>query len=174
MVATKRPARRRRLDPHVRREQLLGTALRVVGQLGDCYFPSWKHLLVALRQRILEDYAREVADKFARANKETWRPTFEEACIHFVDFVVKLGGLHEALFHGPIADHPIDKEQSAPNTLARILHLGMELGAIEAVDIEPCAHLLFSILHSTADAIGQGGDRERFLGCMRKLFCRWL
>jgi len=184
--------RRRRLDPEVRREQLLATAMRVVNRRGACriedvtsaarvakgtfylYFPSWEHLLVALRDRILDQFAREVEDQFRSMDRATWRASCEAECARFVDFVVGLGGLHAALFHGPIADRPVDNGRSARSLIARILRRGMELGAIEQLDIEPCAALLFGILHSTADEIARGGDRDRLVDVMRQVVRRWL
>jgi AcrR family transcriptional regulator len=184
--------RRRRLDPEVRREQLLATAMRVVNRHGPCriedvtsaarvakgtfylYFPSWEDLLVAMRERILDRYARETEDKFAGVDRASWQASCEAECVRFVDFVVGLGGLHNALFHGPIADRPISEKQSARHLIARLLGHGMELGAIERLDVEPCAGLLFAILHSTADQIARGGDRERLVGVMRQLVGRWL
>jgi len=184
--------RRRRLDPRARREQLLATAMRVVNRRGACriedvtaaarvakgtfylYFPSWEHLLVALRERVLEQYARETENKFSGMDQTSWRATCEAECVRFVDFVVGLGGLHTALFHGAIADRPIAEERSARHLIARLLRHGVELGAIEALDIETSAGLLFAILHSTADEIAQGGNRERLVGVMCQLVRRWL
>jgi AcrR family transcriptional regulator len=191
-VTAKPSARRRRLDPDVRREQLLATAMRVVNRRGACriedvtsaahvakgtfylYFPSWEHLLIAMRERLLERYARETEDKFAAVDRATWRSSCEAECVRFVDFVVGLGGLHTALFHGPIADRPIPEERSARHVIARLLRHGMELGAMEELDIDACAALLFAVLHSTADQIARGGDRERLVGVMRQLIGRWL
>jgi AcrR family transcriptional regulator len=184
--------RRRRLDPKVRREQLLATAMRVVNRRGACriedvtsaarvakgtfylYFPSWEHLLLAMRDRVLDEYVRETEDKFLKVDATTWPASCEAECVRFVDFVVSLGGLHTALFHGPIADHPIAEERSARHVIARLLRRGMELGAIEELEIEPCAGLLFAVLHSTADEIARGAERERLIGVMRQLLRRWL
>jgi AcrR family transcriptional regulator len=150
------------------------SAARVAKGTFYLYFPSWEHLLLTMRERILAQYAGEVEVKFAGVDAASWRTNCEAECVRFVDFVVSLGGLHTALFHGPIADHPIADEQSARHVIARFLGHGMELGAIEGVDIEPCAGLLFAILHSTADEIARGGDRERLIGVMRQLLRRWL
>jgi hypothetical protein len=67
----------------------------------------------------------------------------------------------------PIADRLVDEERSARYLIARILRHGMELGAIEQLDIESCAGLLFAILHSIADEITRGGDREKLVGAIR-------
>ena len=193
MISLKRSVRRRRrLNPDLRREQLLATAMRVVSRRGACrieditsaarvakgtlylYFPSWEHLLLAMRDRILEQYARETENKFACVDPTTWRATCEAECVRFVDFVVGLGGLHTALFHDAIADRPIAEGRSARHLITRLLRHGVELGAIEELDIELCAGLLFAILHSTADEIARGGDREKLVGVMRQLLGRWL
>ncbi len=166
--------------------------MRVVGRRGACrieditsaarvakgtlylYFPSWEDLLVAMRQRLLDQYAREVEEKFAGASQLDWRARSESECVRFVEFVVGLGRLHTALFHGAIADRPIEKDRSARQLIARILQRGVEVRAIDALDIEASAGLLFAVLHSTADQIARGGDKERLLGVMLELVRRWL
>ena len=184
--------RRRRLNPDLRREQLLATAMRVVSRRGTCrieditsaarvakgtlylYFPSWEDLLIAMRDRLLDRYARETEGRFGGVDRATWRASCEQECVRFIDFVVGLGGLHTALFHGPIADRAIAEERSARHLISRLLQKGVELRAIEALDVEASARLLFAILHSTADEIARGGDRKRLVGVMLELIRRWL
>jgi hypothetical protein len=95
-------------------------------------------------------------------------------CVRFVDFIVELGGLHDAIFHGPIAYRPIDEARSATRLVSELLRAGIAAGAFAPVDIEPSAQLFFAALHTTADAIARGGDRDRFLQAMRRLLHRCL
>ncbi len=138
------------------------------------YFPSWEDLLITLRNHILSDYAAEVRIRFARAGAATWWRLLDEECVRFIDFVIGLDGLHEAIFHGPIADRLMDDQRSAPNLLAELLRAGVGTRALKPLDIEPSAILLFSVLHSTADAIACGGNRARLVRSTRELIRRWL
>ncbi len=185
---------RRRLHPDARRAELIDAALRILRQRGDAdcrveditaaaraakgtlylYFPSWEELLVAVRNRILDDYAAEVRGRLERHTAGDWKALLDDECVRFVDFVVDLGGLHQAIFHGPIADRPIEGDRSAVHLIAGFLRLGIEAGALRPVNEEAAARLLFSMLHSTADAIAQGADRDTFLNGTRDLVHHWL
>ena len=92
----------------------------------------------------------------------------------FVDFVLELGDLHRAIFHGPVADRPIDAEHSAEVLIARLLTAGVAAGACRPVDIDAAAPLLFSVLHTTADEIARSGGRERRIESMLDLLRAWL
>jgi AcrR family transcriptional regulator len=185
---------RRRLTPEVRRAELIDAALRVLKQHGSVasrvedvtaaagaakgtfylYFPSWDDLLVAVRDRIFDEYAAVVRTQLADPRHVDWWALLDAECVRFVDFIVELGGLHDAIFHGPITYRPIDDTRSATKLVAELLRAGIAAGAFAPVDIEPSAQLLFAALHTTADAIAQGGDRARFLQALRRLLHRWL
>jgi AcrR family transcriptional regulator len=185
---------RRRLTPAVRRAELIDAAFRVLKQHGSVasrvedvttaagaakgtfylYFPSWDDLLVAVRDRILDEYATAVRARFAEPRRVNWWALLAAECGCFVDFVLELGALHDAIFHGPIADRPIDDARSATRLIAETLRGGIAAGAFAPVDIEPSAQLFFAVLHTSADAIAQGGDRGRFLQALQQLLHRWL
>jgi len=186
--------KRRRLTPDARRVELLEAAIAVLRERGPAdtrveditnaagaakgtfylYFPSWDDLLVAVRAHILETYMSDTGRRFEAAAHTGWWDAFEYECVHFIDFILELGGLHEAVFHGPIADHLIDSTLSADALIVWILEEGIVLDACRPVDTAVAARLLFSVLHSTADGISQSGHRERALESMFDLLRRWL
>jgi AcrR family transcriptional regulator len=190
---TRRRARRR-LTPEVRRAELIDAALCVLKQHGNVasrvedvtaaagaakgtfylYFPSWDDLLVAVRDRILDAYAAVIRTPFADPHRVDWWALLDAECVRFVDFIIELGGLHDAIFHGPIAYPPIDDARSATRLVSELLRAGIAAGAFAPVDIEPSAQLFFAALHTTADAIARGGDRARFLQALRRLLHRCL
>lgn len=195
MAAAQRRRKRRRLSPDARRAELIDAALHVLrsrhgasSRVEDVtseaaaakgtfylYFSSWEDLLVALRDRILDDFGAKLQAKLAAPNTVDWWTLLDELCVGFVDFVLELGGLHDAIFHGPIAyERPIDDERSATYRITQLLRGGIDAGAFAPVDIETAAQLLFSVLHTAADEIALGGDRERFLQSMKELLHRWL
>ncbi|SRR6266851_2221913 len=195
MARAQRRRVRRRLRPDVRRAELIDAALRVLRKHGGAasrvedvttaaraakgtfylYFPSWEDLLVALRDHILDDFGARLGARLREPCKIDWWTLLEELCDGFVDFVLRLGGLHDAIFHGPIAHlRPIDDQRSATRRISELLCAGIEAGAFAPVDIEPAARILFSVLHSTVDAIAEGGDRDRLLHSMKGLLRRWL
>ena len=187
-------AKRRRLRPDVRRVELLEAALQVLRDRGPrnarvedvtaaagaakgtfyLYFSSWEDLLVQVRAHILSNYHSEMAKRFAVTASFDWWSAFEKECLHFVDFVEGLGELHNAIFHGPIADRPLDPAISAYTLIAGMLRRGIAFGACRPVKIDAAARLVFSVLHTTADNIVQTGERERYLDAMCDLLRTWL
>jgi len=186
--------KRRRLSPPVRRLELIEAALGVLRTRGPAaarvedvteaagaakgtfylYFASWEDLLVAVRAHLLSTYVAEMRPRFKAAASSGWWTAFEYECLHFVDFVVGLGELHKAVFHGPIADRPLDPAISSDRLIAGMLRTGIESGACRSVEIDTAARLVFSVLHTTADGIAQTGDRERKLDSMLDLLRAWL
>jgi AcrR family transcriptional regulator len=186
--------KRRRLSPEARRVELLEAALSVLRNRGPMnarveditgaagaakgtfylYFTSWEDLLVEVRAHILSKYISEMNKRFTAEALTDWWNTFERECVHFVNFVVGLGDLHKAIFHGPIADRPLGTSISSETIIAQMLKTGIESGACRPIEIDIAAQLLFSVLHTTADNISQTGDRERYLNSMFDLLRAWL
>jgi AcrR family transcriptional regulator len=144
MARAQRHRVRRRLRPDVRRAELIDAALRVLRKHGGVpsrvedvttaaraakgtfhlYFPSWEDLLVALRDRILDDFGAELGARLTEPSKVDWWTLLDELCAGFVDFVLGLGGLRDAIFHGPIAHlRPIDDQRSATRRMSELLCL---------------------------------------------------
>ncbi len=145
---------RRRLKPAMRRAELLAAAIRVlqdrdpdtvrvdeVTQAAGTakgnfyrYFPSWNELLLAVREHFLAQYAGQVRQRLAAVEEraDAWA-ALEMECIRFVDLLIDLGTLHKVLFHGPIADHPIDSPDSAETLVAEAIRAAMHRGAFAAM-----------------------------------------
>lgn len=185
---------RRRLTPGVRRSELLAAALKVLRNYGTAnirvedvtreagaakgtffrYFPSWDSLLLALRDYLLSTYGSDLRVRFTKVPAAGWWKAFEAECIRFVDFIIDLGGVHKAVFHGPIADRPRNPQYSSKALIAELLTAGIAAGQCRPVDVEIAASLLFSLLHATSDAIAQFGDREQRIDTTIELLRRWL
>ena len=193
----KPPAPRRRLNPAVRRAELIEAALRVLRSRGPTevrvedvtqaagaakgtfylYFASWNDLLIAVRPTTsFSIYTSEVRTRFATATLSDRRPgRIESECIRFVNFVgIEFGDLGKAIFHGPIADQPMNAAHSADTFVAELLGAEIESGACRPVEVDPAAPLLFSVLHTTTDEIARSGNRERMLESMLGLLRAWL
>ena len=186
--------KRRRLQPAVRRSELLDAALRVLRSQGPTrarvedvtraagaakgtfylYFPSWNDLLVAVRDHILSTYGAEVGARMAAATPSKWWQAMESECVRFVDFVLELGDLHQAIFHGPIADQLADASDATQALIAQLLRAGAAAGACRPVDADAAAPLLFSVLHTTVDEIARSGGREQRIELMLELLRAWL
>jgi len=186
--------KRRRLKPAVRRSELLAAALRVLRSQGPqnarvedvtrvagtakgtfyLYFSSWNDLLVAVRDHLLSTYGAEVGARMAAVTPSEWWTKTESECVRFVDFVLGLGDLHQAIFHGPVSDRPIDAENSAEALIGQLLNAGVAAGACRPVDVDGAASLLFSVLHTTADGIARSGSREQRIESMLDLLRSWL
>jgi AcrR family transcriptional regulator len=184
---------RRRLGPDARRSELLEAALGVLRRLGPhgarvedvtraagaakgtfyLYFASWNDLLVAVRDHLVSTYAADVRARLAAAPAMRWA-AIESECVRLVEYVVGLGDLHEAIFHGTIADQPISPGSSADTLIAEMLKAGIAAGACRPVAADFAAPLLFSVLHATADGIARSGGRKRRLETLLELLRAWL
>ncbi|MBN1321933.1 MAG: TetR/AcrR family transcriptional regulator [Thermoleophilia bacterium] len=186
---------RRRLKPEVRRAELVDAALSVLRSRDPAevrvedvtqaagaakgtfylYFSSWSDLLAAVRDRVFSDITSQVFDGFAVVGTaDQWWVALEEQSARFIDFHVELGNLHQAIFHGPVTEHPMEAEFSADRVISRLLRQGMALGACRQVDADIAAPLVFSLLHATADGIVRSGGREERLKALLVLLRAWL
>jgi AcrR family transcriptional regulator len=179
--AARKPSRRR-LPPAARRAELLDAAIGVLRSQGPegCrveditnaagtakgnfyrYFPTWDDLLIAVRDHLLDAYSTDLAERYTGLSTVDWWAVLDDEIRRFIDFQIGLGGLHQAIFHGPAtATHPIETHRSAAATVAFLLTAGIAAGAFAPVDVDATAPLLFHLLHSAADAIASGLGRER-------------
>ncbi len=101
-------------------------------------------------------------------------PAFSNECVKFIHSHNNLGRLHKAVFHGAIAERPIDPSISAEMVIGWMLEMGIKTGACRTVDVDVAARLVFSVVHTTADNIVQTGELERHLKAMLELLRRWL
>ncbi len=192
-IRSRRRPRRRRLAPEARRNELLEAALEVLRAAGPqhvrvedvtraagaakgtfyVYFDSWDDLLVAVRQHVLATYAAAVRTRIGAAPLETWS-AIERECVHAVDFIVELGEVHEAIFHGSTEDVAIPPASSAVTLVAQLLEAGISAGVCRPVATDLAAPLLFSVVHETADGIARSGSREAKIETMLDLLRAWL
>lgn len=182
---------RRRLAPQERREELLAAAERALRRLGArcrvedvvaeanaakgtfyVYFPSWEDLLEALRARVFEDFDRRVADLPSPCTRKDWWAFLESSSERFVDFVLEMDGLHEALFHGALLEPTEDG--GAVGRVAGLLQAGSEARAFAVADVDATARLVFALLHETVDSIEAGQDRAAALRALRDFLRRGL
>jgi AcrR family transcriptional regulator len=138
------------------------------------YFSSWNDLLAAVRDHLASTYASGVDGRLLAATPSEWWETMESECVRAVDFILELGDLHKAVFHGPISDRPIDAAHSAEALIARLLDAAIAAGACRTVDVDAAAPLIFSVLHRTADEIAQSGNREQRIEALLDLLRAWL
>jgi AcrR family transcriptional regulator len=185
---------RRRLHPEARREELTDAAIGVLRKIGPehCrveditdaagtakgnfyrYFASWEDLLLAVRDRILASYGDELARRYVHDPTDWWA-ALDDEIERFVDFQLALGGLHQAIFHGPASvGREIRVGPSATSMVALFLVAGIDAGAFAPLDVEATAPLLFDVLHGAADSIAVGMDRERVLAAVRQIVHRTL
>jgi AcrR family transcriptional regulator len=186
---------RRRLSPDQRRAELLEAAVRVLRQRGpgDCrveditteaatakgsfyrYFPTWEDLLIAVRDHLMEEYADGVRQRLASRRNVDWWKVLEEEIDLFLEFQLGLGGLHEAVFHGPASrGRPIDDRWSGGTLTATLLAGGMASGAFVDLNVAMVAPLLFHVLHGGADEIRAGADHEEARTAVLLVFQRTL
>jgi AcrR family transcriptional regulator len=192
--ATGKPARRR-LHPDARRAELVDAAIRVLREAGPeaCrvediteaagtakgnfyrYFPTWDDLRLAVRDQILDSYRAGLAQRYADLSAVDWWAALDDEIERFIDFQLDLGGLHEAVFHGPASmAHPSETHRSAASTVAFFLAAGIAEGAFAPLDAEATAPLFFDLLHGAADSIAGGMDRERVMSAIRQIVHRTL
>ena len=186
---------RRRLSPQERRREILDAAIAVLRDRGpvDCriedittqagtakgnfyrYFPTWTDLLLAVRDEILLSYGAALADRYADVTHIDWWTAVDEEIDRFLDYQLELGGLHAAIFHGPLAEsRPTYETRSAVSLLAWFLSNGIAAGAFAPVDVPTTSALLFDMLHGAADAIASGVDNDQIRETLRYIVHRTL
>ncbi|GAA5051941.1 hypothetical protein GCM10023259_030920 [Thermocatellispora tengchongensis] len=138
------------------------------------YFSSWEEMLVAIRDRFLQNYV----DRFQKLAETTepidWWATLDAECGMAIDIIAQPGGLHHAVFHSSAALAPVEADRDITAAIAKVLQRGMAEGAFRAIDPETTASLLFTVLHSAGDAIAAGAEPERWRQAVRDLTHHWL
>ncbi|MEV4095122.1 TetR/AcrR family transcriptional regulator [Streptosporangium saharense] len=186
---------RRRLSPEARRSELIDAAIRLLDSEQNVtnwvqsvtaeadaakgtfylYFSSWEEMLVAVRNRVLQDSV----DRFQRLAESTepidWWATLDVECTAAIESIARHGGLHAAVFHSNSALTPADEgRQNIIAAIARALQRGIDEGAFRRVTPHVAATLLFTVLHSAADAIVAGEQPRPWLEGIRDLTRHWL
>lgn len=185
---------RRRLSPETRRTELIEAAIRLLQSGQDVsnwaqavtaeadaakgtfyvYFSSWDDMLLAVRDRVLRDYATRLQQLAETPAPIDWWDTLDTECDATIDFIAQPGGLHDAVFHSTAALAPTDDDLDLIAATARLLHRGIDDGAFRAVDPDTTATLLFAILHAAGDAIRAGDQPHRWQQAVHDLTRRWL
>jgi AcrR family transcriptional regulator len=185
---------RRRLEPEVRRQEIIEAAERLLTRDGPnvrvedvvreagaakgtfyLYFPTWDDLLEAIRERIVVAFdAAHPLQIEARAQAD-WPELLDWLAVAFVDAIVGMGGLHAVLWHTDFARRrPIPPANNPINRLTAVIRAGQGAGAFARIDAVLGGRLLFAVIHETADALAGGEDRERALAAMRWILRRAL
>jgi AcrR family transcriptional regulator len=188
------PNTRRRLDPEVRRQEIIEAAERLLQRDGPAvrvedvvreaaaakgtfylYFPTWDDLLEAIRARLVQAFDAAHPVRIAPSSGTDWPDLLDWLAVAFVDAIVAMGGLHTVLFHTDFARRrPIPEGDDPIGRLIGIVRAGREAGAFAPVDARRTGRLLFAVIHQTADAVEAGDDRARALAAMRWMLRRAL
>lgn len=189
-----RATTRRRLDPVVRRQEIIEAAERLLKRNGPdvrvedvvreaaaakgtfyLYFPTWDDLLEAIRGRTIKAFDEAHPVRIGAGAELDWPRVLDRLAVAFVDAVVAMGRLHTVLFHTDFARRrPIPDNDNPISRLMGIVRAGREAGAFADVDADLVGRLLFAVIHETADAVEAGEDRERALAAMRWMLRRVL
>lgn len=176
--------RRRRLGPDMRRAELLDAAERLLQRNGPAVrvedvvaaakaakgtfytcFATWDDMLDELRARKIAELERALAPVLDKAEHAA---VLTNVAVTSVDFILKLGGLHEVLFHSAFTQaRPLPDHARPPAQIAEILRRGQRVGVFAPCDPEPMGALIFAMMHETADRIIAGADRKRSLATLR-------
>jgi AcrR family transcriptional regulator len=185
---------RRRLDPEVRRQEIVEAAERLLKRNGPdvrvedvvqeaaaakgtfyLYFPTWDDLLEEIRRRVIKAFDDAHPVQIASGSALDWLRVVDEIAVAFVDTVVAMGGLHTVLFHTDFARRrPILDNDNPPKRLTAIVRAGQAAGVFPDLDADSVGRLLFAVIHEAADAVATGEDRERILAAMRWILRRVL
>jgi AcrR family transcriptional regulator len=185
---------RRRLDPEVRREEIIEAAERLLKRYGPdvrvedvvrkaaaakgtfyVYFPTWDDLLETIRGRIIKAFDEANPVQFGAGAALDWPRVLDRLAVAFVDAVVAMRGLHTVLFHTDFARRrPVAESDDPISRLIGIVRAGSEAGAFANVDPDLTGRLLFAVIHEAADAVEAGEDRENALAAMRWILRRVL
>ena len=186
--------RGRRLPRDLRRGELIQAAIKVMGERGDTgarvsdvttaagvakgtfyvHFQSWDDLVVAVRDHVADGFRRGVMLRAANIEGAAWPAFIEDEAVLFIDALIAMGPLHEAIFHGPAAFKPTKTPNPFVALIETLLKRGASDGAFALENTRAAALLLFSVWHATADAIAAKAGRARHLAALRQLMRKWL
>lgn len=188
------PRTRRRLTPDERRAELIDAAVRLLRSGREVsnwaqavtteadaakgtfylYFSSWDDMLVAVRDRVQQEYVTRYRELAESPERLDWWAVLDAECDAAIDFIAQPSGLHHAVFHSAAALAPIDDDVDIIAAIARFLGRGIEEGAFRAVDTRAAAAFLFAVVHAAADAIAAGDAPDRWRSSIRDLTRSWL
>ena len=199
---TRRPGRepvavgqgRRRLAPEDRRAELVDAAVAVLRAGVDegnwvaevtraagaakgtfyLYFASWEEMLAVVRERLIDECDAPIWAALAAGDGVDWWAVLEDQCRRFVDLASEFGRHHALIFHGVLPHDPKGLPRSAPSLLAAAIERGIAEGCFASVDVEVASQLLFAVVHAAADAVVDGGERERWVSACTALARRYL
>jgi AcrR family transcriptional regulator len=178
---------RRRLDPEVRRQEIIEAAERLLKRNGPnvrvedvvreaaaakgtfyLYFPTWDDLLEEIRRRLINTFDDAHPVRFGAGLQPDWPRVLDELAVAFVDTVVAIGGMHPVLFHSDFAHRrPIPEDDNPPSRFTAVVRAGQAAGAFADIDADSIGRLLFAVIHEAADAVAAGEDRDAILDAMR-------
>lgn len=175
--------RRRRLTPDDRRAELTDAAIRLLRAGVDegnwvakvtteadaakgtfyAYFPSWVDMLATIRDRLLDDCYAPLSLAMADGGDVDWWGLLEGQCERVVDLAVEFARHHTLIFHSPLPGRSVEASRTGLAVLAEFIEAGTAAGAFRPTDTEVAATLLFAAIHTTADAVLEGGNRARWM-----------
>jgi AcrR family transcriptional regulator len=138
------------------------------------YFASWEEMLVAVRDRAMEDYLAPLRELVDGDGPRDWWAVLDAECDRAIDFIADPSGLHAVAFHSPAALVDIDERIDPKRLVARLLRRGIDEGAFRSVDTDTAAVVLFSVVHAAGDAIAAGNPPDRWRNALRDLTRHWL
>jgi AcrR family transcriptional regulator len=185
---------RRRLEPQVRRQEIIEAAERllrrdgsnvrvedVVSEAGAAkgtfylYFPTWDDLLEAIRGRMVVAFDAAHPLQIDTGPAADWPRLLDWLAVAFVDAILGMGGLHAVLWHTDFAQRrPMPPADDPINRVTAVIRAGQEAGAFSRVDAALAGRLLFAVIHEAADVLVGGGNREQALAAMRWILRRAL
>jgi AcrR family transcriptional regulator len=183
---------RRRLQPEVRKMQIVEAAERLLNAHGSrvrvedvvreagvakgtffLYFPTWDDLLETVRTRMVSEFDTAHPLPTEAVAPVDWPQLVEDQAAAFIDFTLSRRGIGEAVFHSDFAEHrPL--ADNGIQRLSAVIRAGQEAQAFGRVDPEPTARLLFAAIHEAADAVAGGADREVMVAALKTLLRRAL
>jgi AcrR family transcriptional regulator len=185
---------RRRLEPEVRRQEIIEAAERLLTRDGSnvrvedvvreagaakgtfyLYFPTWDDLLEAIRGRLVVAFDATHPLQIEACTQADWPQLLDWLAVAFVDAIVGMGGLHAVLWHTDfVKRRPMPPTDNPINRLTTVIRAGQGAGAFAGIDAALAGRLLFAVIHETADALVGGEDRECALAAMRWILRRTL
>ena len=146
-----RTAPRRRLEPEVRRQEIIEAAERLLTRDGPnvrvedvvreagaakgtfyLYFPAWDDLLEAIRGRLVVAFDAAHPLQIDACTQADWPQLLDWLAVAFVDAIVGMGGLHAVLWHTDFAQRrPMLPTDNPINRLTAVIRAGQGAGAFE-------------------------------------------
>jgi hypothetical protein len=126
-------------------------------------------MLEVVRDRLIVDCSGPIRAALADTSPLDYWAVLEDQCGRFIDMSLAFSRHHALIFHSPLPDRIGDSTPAGTALLSALIERGIAEDRFCPVDVQAAAVLLSAVVHAAADAVLDGGDRDRWISASMAL-----